>query len=392
MSARGSLPVLGALAALLARVALAGGPTPSGDPYAVAQRLVAAAGLREGDLVVISGNRRDAELLELVAARVRALGAHPIVTPDDERQSGQRFMTVPALYDSRTARSAMTTAETVKMQIIVEFGENPAAFSHSPASPPEAVVKAGEPRGTTLYSRSVRQVYLGDNLHPTRSTAEIYDKVPVDLAQRLWETVALQPASLRSSAHVLRATLVRGKELQVRKANGTHLTMRIEGRPVYASDGAISRPDEKIGGAPHSVWLPAGEVYLVPVPGSAEGTVVVERQVFQGKDILGLTLSYKAGKLTSMTARSGLEPLKALYDASGPGKEALGVIDLVINPAVRGGRLRNFAPAGMVTLYLGNNQWAGGRNEASFGLASPLPGTTVTVDGTPIVEAGELKF
>jgi len=46
----------------------------------------------------------------------------------------------------------------------------------------------------------------------------------------------------------------------------------------------------------------------------------------------------------------------------------------------------------MVTVGLGNNQWAGGENSAAFGLSSFLPGSTLKLDGKAIVENGTLKF
>jgi hypothetical protein len=343
------------------------------DPYKVAQRLAAAAAMREGDLVLVSGSARDAPLLDRVAAHVRSAGARPVLTLDGGQ--AQRPLLAPRQL-LRPPDSGARRANAVSAQIIVEFGERPAA-----------VVDAST---RTFYSRSVRQVYLENDLYPTKNSAEVHGVLEADLAKKLWEAVALDRSPLPFSASALRSTLVQGKELRVRHANGTDLTLRVEGRPVFASDGAVSLQDAGSGRVARSVWLPAGEVYLTPLSGSAEGTVVVERQVFQGRDILGLELHYKAGRLASMSARSGLEPLKALYDSAGPGRDVLGVIDIGINPTVRGSGFIHSAPAGMVTLYLGNNQWAGGSNATSFGLGSLLLGTTVTLDGRPIVEDGAL--
>src|SRR2546430_10705319 len=50
--------------------------------------------------------------------------------------------------------------------------------------------------------------------------------------------------------------------------------------------------------------------------------------------IRGLTLVFSQGKLTGMTAASGLAPLQATYDAAGSGKDRFGVIDIGLNPEV----------------------------------------------------------
>jgi aminopeptidase len=191
----------------------------------------------------------------------------------------------------------------------------------------------------------------------------------------------------------LRRLLAAGKEVRITNPNGTDLRVAISGRPITVNDGVISAEDRKKGGAATSVWLPAGEVYLTPVLGTAEGTVVADQFFFQGKPIDGLRLVFKAGKLTAMTAKDGLGPLQAAYDAAGPGKDVLGVIDIGINPGIKSPErspLHVWGKAGTVTVSVGDNTWAGGNNRVNFGLAAYSPGSTLTVDGKPVVQDGKL--
>jgi len=88
------------------------------------------------------------------------------------------------------------------------------------------------------------------------------------------------------------------------------------------SDGVISPEDQHHGGAATSVWLPAGEVYLVPIAGSGDGVLVADRDYYQGEPIEELRLEFRAGKLVSMTAKSGLDPVQKQYDAAGTGRDA----------------------------------------------------------------------
>ena len=141
------------------------------------------------------------------------------------------------------------------------------------------------------------------------------------------------------------------------------------------------------------MWLPAGEVYLTPVPGTGTGTVVVDKFFFQGNPIEALRLEFKDGKLTSMAAKDGLQPLQAAYDAAGPGKDRLGVIDIGINQAIKSPErspVHVWGKAGTVTVSVGNNTWAGGDNQVSFGLAAYSPGSSATVDGKALVQDGKL--
>ncbi len=51
--------------------------------------------------------------------------------------------------------------------------------------------------------------------------------------------------------------------------------VRIEGHPVLVSDGVISAEEAKRGGGANQVWLPAGELYLAPVPEKAQERVTL---------------------------------------------------------------------------------------------------------------------
>ena len=59
--------------------------------------------------------------------------------------------------------------------------------------------------------------------------------------------------------------------------------------------------------------------------------------------------------------------------------------------APKGKVLLSYVPAGAISLMLGGDIWAGGTNTSTLGLALFLPDATVSADGKPVVEKGELK-
>lgn len=105
--------------------------------------------------------------------------------------------------------------------------------------------------------------------------------------------------------------------------------------------------------------------------------------------IEGLTLTFGKGALSSMTARSGLDALKAHYDASGGGKDKFSYIDVGLNPEARlptnSGRMVWVAP-GAVTVGMGDNTGWGGTNVSTFGLAGSVEAATLSVDGKALIE------
>jgi hypothetical protein len=122
--------------------------------------------------------------------------------------------------------------------------------------------------------------------------------------------------------------------------------------------------------------------------------VVIDHTYFEDTKILGLAFTVKAGKVTAMTAKSGLDPLKEHYDAAGAGKDEFSFIDVGINPKVTppaNSKFMSYVAAGTVTVGIGGNTWAGGTNPVPFGHHGFLPGSTLEVDGEALVEKGVLS-
>ena len=366
------------------------------DYDALAQKLVTqCANIHEGDLVLVTGAVHNIELLENIAVHTRKVGAFPLVSLLSERMFRRMLEDVPEKYDSQSPALALKLAGLITAEIDVDFIETEGFLGKLPPDRVATFWKSFYLVNEPMLQRNVRLVYLGNGLTPTSEKAKLFGLSQGALSKVFWDGVNVDYSKLQVTGKAVKAALASGKQVHIKNSNGTDLTMQIEGRPVFVSDGMISADEMHTGGEACWVYLPAGEVYLAPVPGTAEGKVVVDRQLFQGGEIPGLTLIFKAGKLTSMTAQSGLEPLRALYDAAGPGKDEFASIDIGINPNIRlvpGSRMVACMLAGMVQIGIGNNTWAGGENNIGYTMCSFLPGSTLEVDGRILVERGVLRF
>jgi leucyl aminopeptidase (aminopeptidase T) len=365
------------------------------DADALAQKLVAqCARVQDGDIVQIMGGARDAELLESLAVQVAKVGGDPlIVLAPGDRTMRRLYTDVPARFDARTPPLGLKLADQITVQIGVDPMESEAALADIPAERVTARQKARLPIVERLLKRNVRQVYLGNGLYPTAERAKQLGITKEELAQLFWGGLNVDYARLQATGEALARELANGRRLSITHPNGTDLTVDIARRPAFVSDGVLSDDKLRKGGPACQAWLPAGEVYIATVPGTAAGKVVIERQFWEGKEVKDLTLTFRAGKLTAMTAQSGLERIQALYDAAGPGKEELSSVDIGINPNVRlpqSSRLGVYMQAGMITIGIGNNTWAGGENRSAFALPGFLPGGTLKVDDKVLVELGVL--
>jgi leucyl aminopeptidase (aminopeptidase T) len=367
---------------------------PAVDLQAVAKTMVEAAMIKTDERVLIQGSVRDNELLEDLAIETMKAGGQPLISVTSDRLARQSYDAVPASYDTRPQTLALGLVNLFDADLEIESGELENVLAGVPAARIAARAKAGLPVEQAFLKKSVRLVHLGNGLYPTAALAARMGKPQAEVAAMFWKAALVSPDVIRAKGEALRSAVAAARQLTISSANGTKLTVGVVTAKGFISDGAISADKVKQGQAATETWRPAGELLLPAAPGTAEGTVVIDKLTYQGTTIEGLTLAFSKGQLTSMTARSGLDALKALYDASGSGKDQFGFVDLGLNPEAtfptNTGRVVWVAP-GAVTVGLGDNTGWGGTNASDFVLSCPVSGATLSADGKVLIENGALK-
>ena len=375
-----------------AAVAQVGSSTMDTDQLATTL-ITANAGVKADDIVLITGTAADLQLLEDLAVQARKVGAHPLIAVGSDRLERRMFVDVPPELDTQSPRFALELARIVDVQINVPTGNDPGLMTDVPPERLAAIGKTFQAVDAAQREHGRRYIELNNDMYPTDWRAERFGLSREELSDLFWSAVQVEPARLQAAGDAIRSRLEVGKVLRITDPNGTDLEVGIEGRKAYVSDGVIDEADLARGPAGRSAWLPAGEVYVTPVPGTARGKVVADRSFVEGQEIQGLTLEFEDGRVTSMTATSGLDRLKALYDAADDAKAEFAYVDIGLNPSLAANkeRMRTWTPAGMVTIGIGSNTWAGGDNSVNFGWTGHLADATVTIDGETVVEGGSLK-
>ena len=396
MERKKGLLALGSLVLLLCAALLLSQSTPQKkvDHESLAQKLVnQCAAIREGELVFINGGTKDIELLEDIAVNVRTVGGNPVLSFGSDRLTRRLWTDVPEKYDLQSREPWVKFAGLFSAGINISYNEDEALVADISADRQTAVGKADAVINEVLQKNNYRAVNLGNGLYPTVQLAQRYGLTKDELSRIFWDCVNIDYSELQRTCESVKSALAGGKEVHITNPNGTDLKVRIEGRPVLFSDGVISAEDMKKGYAACQVYLPAGEVYFTPVAGTAEGKVIIDRDFFEGKEVTGMTMVFKAGKLVSISGKSGFDRIKAFYDAAGPGRDEFALVDIGVNPKLGegpGSRILNYVRTGMITVGIGNNIWAGGSNSNPFAFQAFVPGCTLLVDGKALVENGKL--
>lgn len=108
-----------------------------------------------------------------------------------------------------------------------------------------------------------------------------------------WDEVEKQQARIIS-------TLEKGKEIRV-LGRGTDLTLKIEGRKWVNGNGLRNLPD--------------GEIFTAPVEDSLQGHICFSfPAIYQGREVEGVRLVFKEGRVVKAEARIGEEFLKSILE------------------------------------------------------------------------------
>ena len=366
------------------------------DLKGIAERIVAdCAGVREGDLVLVTGDVRDLDLVENLGIAAARHGASPLQLVGRERTGVRYFTEVPEKFDGTRAAFALQLAAIPTVMIEVESLTEPGLYKAIPATRFATVGKAYRPFGETLMKRGVRRVYIGNGLFPTAATAKIL-RVSEANSRKFLGCTRHRPQTDPGERYRGGGRIRRSKAGSRDASDGTDLRFGVEGRPVILSDGVITPEQAAKGGASAMLYLPAGEAQVAPVPGTAEGKVVIDRMDWGIGPIENLSWTFRAGKLVAYTAKPSpaYDRWKEIYEAAPAGKDAFAGIDLGLHPGVKsppGKPFLSYIPAGMVSLFLGDDTGAGGTNATSYISTGFLPGATVEIDGKPLVAKGQLK-
>lgn len=250
--------------------------------------------------------------------------------------------------------------------------------THHGAEPPASVAGALKtcPMAVLLTSKSLTHTMAlreARERHGVRAAS-----MPGVDATRLEALLDIDYDALRARNDEIASFLQAGRRLRLTSAAGTDLTFEIAGRTLFRDGGDLAKP-----GAFGN--LPAGEVCVAPVEGTAEGVVVIDASIGGlGRLKTPVTVRIAQGRAVEI----GDERLRQLLEPHGP--QAMGLSEFGIGTNLRaaivGNVLEDEKAAGTVHVAFGANHALGGCIQAPVRVGAMLTGARVEVDGKPIPE------
>jgi leucyl aminopeptidase (aminopeptidase T) len=192
------------------------------------------------------------------------------------------------------------------------------------------------------------------------------------------------PETLARVGNPIARALSRGKRLRIHDDQGTDLTLGLLGRPARPDIGRTT-PAERKRPFGQLVTIPSGAVSVALDEAVADGTLVANRTNYYDDAIAtGGVFQFRNGKLTSAEYAEGGERFDREYKKGGKGRDRPGQLRIGLNPELRDTPQLEDRELGAVMVSLGNNQFIGGKNKASFFGWAINAGATVEVDGKPL--------
>ncbi|ALW84058.1 hypothetical protein AUC43_02435 [Hymenobacter sedentarius] len=357
----------------------------------IAKQIVnTSAGVKPGELVMITGGQHTLPLMEAVAVEVARAGGQPRMLVNTDKVAHATTVEIPesAIQTSKSNSWTLGADVLISLPSIDDPKAVSAGFTEERQAK-FAQVAADGGINRKVDATKLRGVSVA---YPSRSFAANEQLDYPSYEQMIWAGIGADYTAISTQAQQLKQRLATGKKVHITSPTGTDLTFQLAARPVFVDDGVVTAADqqEKMY-LSRAAALPGGRVYVTCEETSGMGRLAASPSTWNAKPFKGFKADFKSGQMANAKADMGDEDFQkwlALRDAS---SMKIGYFSIGLNPAMKG--QKDYTPstaAGMVLVGIGGNELQGGQNKGATGANFPIANATVEVDGAVIVRNGQL--
>lgn len=199
-------------------------------------------------------------------------------------------------------------------------------------------------------------------------------------------TLSANYPRIKEKSERLALLLSQGKEVAIKTELGTDLTLSIEGREGHSDYGLVHSPGEVSN-------LPAGEAYIAPLEGTAQGVIWVDGSMGKsGRIKKPIKLTVKDGYVTDISG--GVEARSLGKEIDPFGQPARNIAELGIGTnekaIVTGNILEDEKALRTIHIALGDNKTFGGTVEVPSHLDGIIRNPTLWIDGRVVLDRGKI--
>jgi len=175
-------------------------------------------------------------------------------------------------------------------------------------------------------------------------------------------------------------------EIRITSPAGTDVRMQVKSQPVVCFDGLAREPGS-------SSVVPAGVVATLPLPGTAEGTVVLDGSIAMIGLLKGpVVLTVREGRATKIEGGEEAKELQQLLQRADDNAYCITETGLGTNPKATyiGNMVEDERVRGSAHIGLGGNVRLGGTIESALHIDATMRRPSVFLDDNAVVRDGSL--
>lgn len=333
---------------------------------------------------------------ESVVLEARILGARSMLVVEDEPTYWKCVEEAPASHLGQVGTHEWAALKACDAHVYL-WG--PYDTIREEALPPSVRnrIMATDHEWFRLLQRSKIRSIRWDLGRTSEVWADRYGVDPAKWRSELIDGATADPRLMRRDGQRLARMFRTGRTVRITHKNGTDLTLRLAGRRARVDDGILDDADVRAGDVMQVI--PSGVTVVTVDERFADGTFNGEGSggaAFSSEfpnhiPLSGGRWSFRNGKLTDYSFERGEADFRRAFRAAGPGKERPGLISVGLNPSTTSIPLLFDQERGVISLTVGRNSEMGGHNRGSrFVAYSSIRNADLSLDGTPLLHAGEL--
>lgn len=273
--------------------------------------------VRKGERVIINSSSELAKPLAMeVYKKVLKAGGHPTVNIAFEEMANIFYSAASKEQLLDFPKVKMFEAKNADCVVSIRASVNKRAMSNIDPKAISMRSKVLMPIQEEIVNRK-RWVICN---FPTNALAQETDMSLEEYEDFLYSATNINWDKVKKEEMKLKRVLDKGKLVRI-VGKDTDLTIGIKGRKAILCCGKRNMPD--------------GEVFLSPVENSVEGQIYYDLPaIYNGKEVLGIRLKFKKGKVVQASAEKNEEFLLAMLDTD-KGARYLGELGIGTNYGIR---------------------------------------------------------
>ncbi len=274
-------------------------------------------GVEKGETVLINASSELGKPLVLEVYReVMLVGANSIASVAFEETANIFYSLASENQLMNFPRIRFFEAKNIDCVVTIRASANKKAMSNIDPSLISKRSKVLRPISEEIVNRK-RWVLCN---YPTNGLAQEADMSLEEYEDFLYGATNINWMEVKKKEMKLKAALDKASEIRI-AGKDTDLKMSIKGRKAIPCYGERNMPD--------------GEVFLSPVENSAEGYIYYEMPaIYQGREVLGIRLKFKKGKIVEAKADKNEKFLLAMLDTD-KGARYLGEVGIGVNYGIQ---------------------------------------------------------